>query len=468
MTHFTRRRFLEIAGLAAGGMALRTGVWPSEARAQAAPDGLLLVCYFAGGWDQLLALDPRDHTDPRFAGSAPYERTGTGIHPAYDQVTDAEVRQVLTTTPSGVQRAGNLSFGPAVTPSLMAHSADLALLRGVNMGTLTHEVGRRYFLTGKFPRGLSASGSSVSTVVAAAAGEAKDIPNLAIQTEGYNQGLAAYASPIQVNGYTDVLAVLRPDGTQLPAASAQLLADYQAVACEGAQLDGPQAQASLYRASRQRARTMVQSGGYSLFDFGKSPPVPEVADLFTAMAMTSADASGVKGRAALAGQALARGYAQAVSVTLSSGLDDHDDWGVNHATELRVGLDALGRLISFLKAAEYQGTGTSVWSRTTLLVFSEFARTPLLNSRDGRDHHLCSSCMVAGPGIRGDVVVGASSDVKMAAQAIDPATGLVSDAGTGGVPLRPADIHATLLQSMGVGHSHLDNQGARIITALLR
>ena len=60
-----------------------------------------------------------------------------------------------------VQPAGsNIAFGPAIGKLAAQHYQDLAVVRGVNMGTLTHEVGRRYFLTGKFPRGLAASGSS--------------------------------------------------------------------------------------------------------------------------------------------------------------------------------------------------------------------------------------------------------------------------------------------------------------------
>ena len=41
---------------------------------------ILIFCEFAGGWDQLLALDPRDNT--RFSASDP-------IDPAYDRVAEA-------------------------------------------------------------------------------------------------------------------------------------------------------------------------------------------------------------------------------------------------------------------------------------------------------------------------------------------------------------------------------------------
>ena len=470
MAHPTRRRFLEIAAMAAGGLALRTSLWPSVSRAQGAPDGLLLVCYFSGGWDQLLVLDPRDNTDPRFAGDAPYARGASGIHPAYELVQDAGVQAVLSAAPGGVQRRGNLTFGPAVPEALLQHAADLALVRGVNMGTLTHEVGRRYFLTGKFPRGLRASGSSLTTQVADALGSARDVPNLAVVTEAYNEGLAAYASAIGVRNSSDMLNVLRPLGTALPAASQSLLADFEAAnaPCEQGLLD-VQGQVSLYRASRQKARVMTQSGGYELFNFGSATPRAEVTELLTALDVKSTDFNTHKGRAAVAGQALARGYAQAVSVDLSGGnLDSHEQWGNTHATNLRVGLESLGRLISFLKSVQDGTSGRSIWQKTTLLVFSEFARTPLLNTRDGRDHHLSSSCLVAGPGVRGDTVLGATSDVQMAAQTVDPLTGALKDAAQGGVSVRPADVLATLLTSMGLPTGALGNQEPRLLRPLLR
>ena len=153
---------------AAGAVTLRTMLWPSRAEAAAAPAGYLLLCYFSGGWDQMLALDPRDATAPQFQQQQAYAAGGSGIYPAYDKLTDAGVKALLAQNPTGIQTpqltvSTPLTFGPAVPASLFAHAQDLCLVRGVNMGTLTHEVGRRYFITGKFPRGLQAAGSSLPT-----------------------------------------------------------------------------------------------------------------------------------------------------------------------------------------------------------------------------------------------------------------------------------------------------------------
>ena len=73
---------------------------------------------------------------------------------------------------------------------------------------------------------------------------------------------------------------------------------------------------------------------------------------------------------------------------------------------------------------------------------------------------------MAGPGIKGNLVFGASSNTGMTVQkwnfangALDPAAGAV---------IRPADVHATLLDSMGLSYSHLSNQTPRIISAIKR
>src|SRR5690349_19212280 len=118
---FSRRRFLEISSVLGGTYTLLSS---TEALSAAPPDGLLLFCYFSGGWDQLLALDPRPNNLPEYSKANAYNpTTGSGIYPAYDTVTDPAVQAILQQNPSGIQKAGNLTFGPAVAPSLLAQAS---------------------------------------------------------------------------------------------------------------------------------------------------------------------------------------------------------------------------------------------------------------------------------------------------------------------------------------------------------
>jgi uncharacterized protein (DUF1501 family) len=465
----SRRRFLEIMGVGAGVVALRSVLSPAKAFADSGNPQLLLFCYLSGGWDQLLAFDPRPYNQPKYQTNAMYSGPGTtGIFPAYDWVVDPGVESVLATpaTASGVQTRGNVTFGPAVPDALLDHSADLCVIRGMSMETLTHEVGRRYFTTGKFPRGLAPNGSALTTVVAAEEGSAALLPNLAISTESYNEGQAAFASPVRVNNASDVLGVLTPLGATLdPRSDAALLAFEESDGtCEHRASDGG-GLVSLFKDSRKEARSMTSGTAATLFQYSIQDPVQP---LFDALDIgTNADLNGPKGKAAIAALALENGISQAVSVEIASGLDDHDEWDTNHAGKLRSSFDTLGRLIGYLKARDYKGMGGGkVWDHTTLVIFSEFARTPTVNSRVGRDHHLASSCVVAGPGIQGNLVVGATSDQNMAVRKMNLATGTPDD--EAGALIRPSDVHATVLQSMGLPYDHLSNQTPQIITKILK
>jgi hypothetical protein len=143
----SRRSLLRgVMGLSAFGLASRVG-FPEVARAAgAASTRRFVFCYFPGGWDQLLFLDPRDPEaeDKRFDDS---NRSSTLTETRY-----ANLEGHNGFTPQLV-RAGNLTFGPAAekpalnVPKLSKSASRIAIVRGINMGTLGHEVGYRYFLT---------------------------------------------------------------------------------------------------------------------------------------------------------------------------------------------------------------------------------------------------------------------------------------------------------------------------------
>ena len=77
-------------------------------------------------------------------------------------------------------------------------------------------------------------------------------------------------------------------------------------------------------------------------------------------------------------------------------------------------------------------------SSTLVLVLSEFGRTPRINSNAGRDHHArCFSCLIAGGGVRGGQVIGASDK-----DAMEPVER----------PVKPSDLHATVCHALGIDH----------------
>ena len=111
-------------------------------------------------------------------------------------------------------------------------------------------------------------------------------------------------------------------------------------------------------------------------------------------------------------------------------------------------------------------SGEGTWfDRTTIVLMSEFSRTPLINSQVGRDHWLMNALCMAGGDIKGGNIVGASSDVGMRPQPINLATGDV-DYATGEL-IKPEHVYQTLLKGIGVSGDPADLR-VDPITALLK
>jgi len=98
----------------------------------------------------------------------------------------------------------------------------------------------------------------------------------------------------------------------------------------------------------------------------------------------------------------------------------------NHGTTMD---PALASLVSDLKA-------NGLLKKTLVVVLSEFGRTPRINDGGGRDHWArCFSAFMAGGGIKGGTIVGASDPDGM-----NPAER----------PVKPYDLHATICHALGI------------------
>ncbi len=427
----TRRQLLKslLGGTAAFGGAALSGGWSRLAHAAPDRDLYFVFAYFAGGWDILLGLDPRDPA--RFDAE---NIASTLIQPGYELLVNRPNALPIT--------AGGLTFGPYIG-EMARHASKLAVIRGMSMETLTHEAGRRRFITGKPPSGLLARGSSISTFLASKLGQEHPIPNLSIQVESYNVDQPSYATALAASGVPDLLRALRPAEPRLgnfeDAAIDALLAE--SARC-------PQAMDSqawaVAEASRKKARDMTTRNLAGLFD------ITNREDLRARYNVPAGNAGLVspEAQAAMAAQAIMGGVSRTVSIEATDGLDTHfREWATDQGPRQQRGFDAVARLVDHLEQTEYRGTGESWLDHTIIVGFSEFSRTPLLNAREGRDHSLTNASFVLGAGIRGGVAVGASSDLGMQPQPIDLRTGRVD---MGGEVPRPEHVLQTLLELAGL------------------
>lgn len=449
---FDRRSFLKTLGLATAGTVTLGHLNPNAL--VAAPGGVprnFVFCYFNGGWDQLLALDPRD---PAKFPKADVPKTG--IELGHDLLANT----FDDGSPMGKKliqpRGSKIAFGPAMK-NFAKHWKHSCVLRGVMMDTVAHDVGRRYFITGELPSGLAAKGSSWGTRIVAQQGELSAIPNLVIRVETYNQGHPTFATGLKATSASDLITTLQKGPDALSTELRKFLDDFRksSVNCDPTELD-EEGLMSLVQTAQHKAKLLVDSNLGKHFDFlnKNDATMKGIAGRYKITSMNSAEA-----QAALAYQAIKHELAQTVTIELARGLDTHTNvWNTDQPNRLYHGFNALSQLVTDLDTTPHPKLkGKSLLDNTTIVVFSEFARTPKLNNRDGRDHFLISSALLIGAGVPHNRVIGKTSDKGMTGFMVNPGTGAAM--ASGGTFLNPQNILASLMKGAGYKYDELRDHG---------
>jgi hypothetical protein len=457
----TRRQVLTTASAAIGSAAVGQFGFNHLAHASLPmPSGRAFIfCYFPGGWDQLLFLDPRDPVDFPDA-----ERARTGIETRYNDLDGFSGFSSQLVRPR--DPASPLVFGPAAAKVADARKitdfADkTAIIRGINMNTLGHEVGYRYFLTSKFPSGSAARGTNIATEIVGQMVPRRPLPNLSVRVESYNDRFSGSASAVRVDSLNDLLLLLRPSQYQERDVVEESLADYgQRVGPCTAEVADRRGLYSSMRQARSQADEIVRERLASTFEF-VTAMTPEAVDLRSRYNFALGDAGSTGARACAAAQAVKSGMTQVASVMIGVGTDTHFVGNTGHAPLLYQGISALTAMLSDLERTTHPEGGNFL-DHTTIMCFSEFSRTPMYNNFNGRDHHISNSCLLVGAGIRGNTVFGASSNLGMGPMRWDFNNNRASDAGQN---IQPEHIAATLLAS-----ANLDPYITRVepIRAVLR
>ncbi len=445
---FVRRRFLGGAVGVAGATAAGALGFTNLARAELPlPAGrAFLFCFFPGGWDQLLLLDPRD---PAVFLDAERSRTLTELrHSEIDGFMGYRAQLVRPRAPSPFV-FGPLAARTGRSVNLADYADRMAVIRGINMAALGHEVAYRYFLTATYPVGTSARGTSVATEVAALLAPripVRPLPNLTVGVETYNDRYPANTSALAVRNADDLLLMLAPAGTaEAPEVEAAIAARRaQRGPCSDEMYDR-RGLWSVLREARGTADGLVRERVSSAFEFVRAD-TPAAQEIRTRYGFARGDADSPGARTALAVQAIKSGLSQVVSVAVGIGTDTHFGNNRVHAAALTPGIESFLAALEDLRSSRHP-QGGSFLDHTTVIGFSEFARTPLFNAFNGRDHHQNNSLMLLGAGIRGNTLVGATSDLGMTPIPWDIANHRPSE---GGEILKPEHIAATLLASAGL------------------
>lgn len=382
--------------------------------------------YLPGGWDTLLCLDPRDPGAP-----------AAGIDLGTSRLAP-EFRDPLEVSLGGVSEL----LGPTMVP-LLSHLDVLTVFRGVNMNTVAHRAGQSYVNTYTAPAGIVPEGDSLGTWMAASTPYDQYLmPNVALGVRSFNLNYDSAVTGIGLGRSTDVTGLVRRVGEGFSSETSALLriAQDASTSCVGpGYLDPPAVEiASL----RDRVRELVGSGYGAEFDFGGNDALQTRYGIENA---NSASDPGVV--AATAFTLLDLGLSTSVSMRFSGSLDTHEsNWDTDQPMLLQRAFVALRGLLDDLRSTDPSLT------QTTVVVHSEFGRTPKFNGRGGRDHWFANAFAVFGGGLRRGVF-GATLPQTLGLAAVDLETGQLDETGE---VLLPEHIAATLAHARGLPHDMFD------------
>ncbi|HYX36116.1 MAG TPA: DUF1501 domain-containing protein [Oligoflexus sp.] len=148
-------------------------------------------------------------------------------------------------------------------------------------------------------------------------------------------------------------------------------------------------------------------------------------------------------------------------VTLSiDGFDTHSNHFAQHVPIMRLVAAQIAILINDLRSTEDSlQPGSSLMDNTTILISSEFVRTPGLNAGSGTDHWPSASAVLLGKGVQDNTVIGRTDDN---AQALGWLNG-APVARTTDTQITPEHLVATLLDHMGFSAAAQTISGGRIV-----
>ena len=408
-----RRQFLKYMGSSGLGLLLSR---QSLLAQEAVPDRFWISVNAGGGWDPTYFVDPKGNR-PRLDGRGPVNNYSV----------------------NAIQSAGNIRFPSsypedidppdANSPGHFAnffpkHASRLLVINGVDTQTNNHDSGSRYVWSGKIESGYP------SFAALAAATTAPSQPLAYISNGGYDN-TASLVAPARIGGGEVFQKLAHPNASR-PTADVEKRREYFA----------PSIYAGIEQARMARLQRLKSGSSLPL----KRSQLDEL--LMSRVGdnnlhklvnlLPDRVSSGLEGQAEVATAAFASGVAVSANMHMG-GFDTHGNHDQNHSRRLTELLEGLDHLWAQIELKNLQ-------NKVTVVVGSDFGRTPFYNDNNGKDHWNVTSIMAMGAGIRGNRVIGATNDhveaLKVNPQSFRP--------DPNGIILTPEHIHLALRRMAGV------------------
>lgn len=438
-----RRDFLKMA--AAGSALALAPRTIRRARAQSLRyEGPFWITVHAnGGWDPTVFCDPK--------GGVAGNRDTINQTFARDEIRKVgafSAAPVSLTTPGPED-----STVEVMSPSMFfeKHGGRVVVFNGVDTSTNNHETGTRLVWSGKSGEGYP----NIGALAAADVFREQPVPMAFLSYGGYD--FTGGSVPLTRAGNVDDLWRVafpnridpkKPEGaTYFTEATTNRLKRAQARRIERLQGQEPlpvhRRQLATLLSTRQGDAGLSSLADYlpenlvSYNDFDDLKSIPSNQRY----RLGSLESLMRQGQMALA--TFRAGVAVSASLNIG-GFDTHNDHDSQHIPRVMQTMRGVDYL---LEEIDRLGMREQVY----IVVASDFGRTPSYNAQNGKDHWSVTSMLVAGPGIRGGRVVGATDDAQKP-MTIDPKSLATNNSG---IRLQPEHVHQALRVHAGLDKTPL-------------
>lgn len=321
--------------------------------------------YMIGGWDLTLLTEPYSHNS-KFADVSYRD----------DQIVEI----------------GSHRFGPAMK-YLMPWMDRTSIIRGIKMTALNHPQARMLLHTGQFKKPNQRPAPSIQTRIANRFKERYVLPNLSsdgLRPASFLGGMLEDLKPMRINSISQYHELLKINSSVDPYKKEIFSALEQLDGLASQNIRGSDL-AESFEVYANLSRTISSSDSLQKTARGK-----QSQDLY----MRGINLDSRWGRQAnLAVEAVKNDLAP--TITVGSGEFDSHTKGeyLKHPRMVKRGMQTVSLICEGLEAEKLPNGGTLL-DRTTIVVGSEFSRTPHINELGGKHHWETNSLMIIGKGVK--------------------------------------------------------------------
>lgn len=440
-----RRNFLQL--LAATGMSAHLPVFSSSAHGATAPQKYLVVVNAGGGWDPTSICDPKGlnqayvNNSDRHLGST--NSVELDSNKQFGQIQWSAIPEFVSN-----DEAVRLRIENQFDQFFQTYGDRLTVINGIDNGTNNHDTGNRVTWSGHEEIGYP----SISALYAAAV--SPTLPMAFISNGGYDYtdslvararaSSAGFINEIADSNYwyTDSNDQFKT-GLHYRDRSGNVDIYNMIKQAQSQRIQRQQASEAL----PQKRAQLSQLFGIRSTDSNLGALSVHLADIQNNVSRDSNwntnRSNSLKSQAEVVAAAFKSNLAASANLNIG-GFDthgDHDARAYPQLGDLLEGVHFLNQALSYAGIAD----------KTTVVIGSDFGRTPYYNSGNGKDHWPITSVMVMHPAgtSTGGRVFGAST-IDFRAQAINRQTGLPD---SNGDVLGPHHVNNALRQLMGINSS---------------